>query len=100
MKPWPLTDRTGPDRAAADEYVGRTAEEALTKAAAALGSSAELRCWKTRRGGVGGFFATEVYVAGSTPPQGAERARARPRRRADRRDGESPTATGLCAAGA
>ena len=62
MKPWPSTDRSGPDRAAAGEYVGRTAQEALSKAAAALGPSAELRCWKTRRGGVGGFFATEVYV--------------------------------------
>src|SRR5580704_6104937 len=81
MKPWPSTDRSGPDRAAASEYVGRTAEEALSKAAAALGPSAELRCWKTRRGGVGGFFATEVYVAGSTPPPGAERERNRPPRR-------------------
>jgi hypothetical protein len=80
MKPWPSTDRSGPDRATG-EYVGRTAQEALSKAAAALGPSAELRCWKTRRGGVGGFFATEVYVAGSTPPQGAERERNRPRRK-------------------
>ena len=77
MKPWPSIDRSGPDRAATGEYVGRTAEEALSRAAAALGPSAELRCWKTRRGGVGGFFATEVYVAGSTPPPGAERERRR-----------------------
>ncbi len=94
MKPWPSTDRSGPDRTA-DEYVGRTAEEALSKAAAALGPSAELRCWKTRRGGVGGFFATEVYVAGSTPPPGAERERRRtPRTPTDGTARARPAQTG------
>jgi hypothetical protein len=81
MKPWPSTSRTAPDRAAAREYLGRTPEEALAKATAALGPAADLRCWKTRRGGVGGFFATEVYVASSTPPRGAESSPGRPRRR-------------------
>lgn len=81
MKPWPSTDRSGPDRAAGREYLGRTPEEALARASAALGSSAELRCWKTRRGGVGGFFATEVYVASSTPPRGAESPHGRARRK-------------------
>jgi hypothetical protein len=81
MKPWPSTDRAGHSGRSDGEYLGRTAEEALAKAAAALGPSAELRCWKTRRGGVGGFFATEVYVAGSKPPPGAEGGRNRPRRK-------------------
>ncbi len=74
-----------PDHAAAlaegpGEYLGRTAEEAIARAREALGQTAELRCWKTRRGGVAGFFATEVFVAGVTPPAGAERTPRKARR--------------------
>ena len=59
------------------QFEGRTAEEAVARARAALGDSGALRCWKTRRGGVGGFFAREVFVAGLTPPPGSESARGR-----------------------
>lgn len=62
------------------EFEGRTAEEALMLARAALGPTAELRCWKTRRGGVAGFFATEVYVAGLTPPDGVQELKGKARR--------------------
>jgi hypothetical protein len=71
--PTPAVDGSG-------EYLGRTPEEAMARARAALGTSAELRCWKTRRGGVAGFFTTEVFVAGVTPPAGADRARSGARR--------------------
>ncbi len=59
------------------QFEGRTAEEAVARARAALGDSGALRCWKTRRGGVGGFFAKEVFVAGLTPPPGSETTRGR-----------------------
>ena len=59
------------------QFEGRTAEEAVARARAALGDSGALRCWKTRRGGVGGFFAREVFVAGLTPPPGSETTRGR-----------------------
>ena len=61
----------------AAQFEGRTAEEAVARARAALGDSGALRCWKTRRGGVGGFFAKEVFVAGLTPPPGSETTRSR-----------------------
>jgi hypothetical protein len=54
------------------QFEGRTAEEAVARARKALGDSDALRCWKTRKGGVGGFFAREVYVASLTPPPGSE----------------------------
>jgi hypothetical protein len=57
------------------QFEGRTAEEAVARARAALGDCGALRCWKTRRGGVGGFFAKEVFVAGLTPPPGSETTR-------------------------
>ena len=57
---------------ATTQFEGRTAEEAVARARAALGDSGALRCWKTRQGGVGGFFATEVFVASLTPPPGSE----------------------------
>jgi hypothetical protein len=57
------------------QFEGRTAEEAVARARAALGEASALRCWKTRRGGVGGFFAKEVFVAGLTPPPGSETTR-------------------------
>ena len=57
------------------QFEGRTAEEAVARARKALGDSDALRCWKTRRGGVGGFFAREVFVASLTPPPGSETAR-------------------------
>ncbi|HWD96932.1 MAG TPA: hypothetical protein VG246_10975 [Acidimicrobiales bacterium] len=50
------------------EFVGRSAEEAVDRARSALGVDAKVRCWKTRRGGVLGFFAREVYVAGIKQP--------------------------------
>jgi hypothetical protein len=53
------------------EFEGRTSEEAVRKARAALGDEAAVRCWKTRRGGVLGFFAREAFVAGTEPPVGA-----------------------------
>src|ERR1700684_189323 len=59
------------------QFEGRTAEEAVARARAALGDSGALRCWKTRRGGVGGFFAREVFVASLTPPPGSETTRRR-----------------------
>jgi len=80
MKLWPSSDQSEALVTDSGQFAGRTAEEALARAAAALGPSTDLRCWKTRRGGVAGFFATEVYVAGSTPPKGAERKPARSRR--------------------
>ena len=61
----------------AAQFEGRTAEEAVARARAALGDAGALRCWKTRRGGVGGFFAKEVFVAGLTPPPGSETTRSR-----------------------
>ena len=57
------------------QFEGRTAEEAVARARKALGDSDALRCWKTRKGGVGGFFAREVFVASLTPPPGSEAAR-------------------------
>src|SRR5271170_4180652 len=57
------------------QFEGRTAEEAVARARAALGDAGALRCWKMRRGGVGGFFAKEVFVAGLTPPPGSESTR-------------------------
>jgi hypothetical protein len=59
------------------QFEGRTAEEAVARARATLGDSGALRCWKTRRGGVGGFFAKEVFVAGLTPPPGSKTTRGR-----------------------
>lgn len=59
------------------QFEGRTAEEAVARARAVLGDAGALRCWKTRRGGVGGFFAREVFVASLTPPPGSEATRGR-----------------------
>jgi len=53
------------------EFGGRTSEEAVRLARRELGHEAPVRCWKTRRGGVLGFFAKEAYVAGLAPPAGA-----------------------------
>jgi hypothetical protein len=55
----------------AGEFEGRTAAEAVRLARQVLGEEAAVRCWKTRRGGVAGFFAKEAFVAGVTPPEGA-----------------------------
>ena len=52
-------------------FEGRTWEEAVRLAQQQLGGDAPVRCWKARRGGLLGFFAKEVYVAGVEPPQGA-----------------------------
>jgi len=48
-------------------------------ARAEFGSEAPVRCWKTRSGGVLGFFAREAFVAGITPPPGAIKAVKTPR---------------------
>jgi hypothetical protein len=67
------------------QFEGRTAEEAVARARKALGDSDALRCWKTRKGGVGGFFAREVYVASLTPPPGSEATRGKGSRPSPRR---------------
>jgi hypothetical protein len=67
------------------QFEGRTAEEAVARARAALGNSGALRCWKTRKGGVGGFFAKEVFVASLTPPPGSERMSGRGSRASSRK---------------
>ncbi len=66
------------------QFEGRTAEEAVARARKALGDSDALRCWKTRKGGVGGFFAREVYVASLTPPPGSEATRGKGSRTSSR----------------
>jgi len=71
MALWSRPEPPEGEPAATGAFEGRTAEEALERARGALGPSAELRCWKTRRGGIGGFFATEVFVASVSPPAGA-----------------------------
>ena len=84
----------GVDVSGATQFEGRTAEEAVARARAALGESSALRCWKTRRGGVGGFFAREVFVASLTPPPGSERGArqgvADGARQGERRSGDAP----------
>src|ERR1700728_333302 len=74
------------------QFEGRTAEEAVARARKALGDSDALRCWKTRKGGVGGFFAREVYVASLTPPPGSEGTRGKGSRTPSRKatDGRAP----------
>ncbi|HEV3187618.1 MAG TPA: hypothetical protein VGZ04_06175 [Acidimicrobiales bacterium] len=56
------------------EFQGLTAEEAVQRARIVLGSDAPVRCWKTRRGGVLGFFSKEIFVAGVSEPAGALKA--------------------------
>jgi hypothetical protein len=84
MRPWSRSDPVDDDVSGSAQFEGRTAEEAVARARAALGDAGALRCWKTRRGGVGGFFAKEVFVAGLTAPPGSEgtrgQKRAAPRR--------------------
>jgi hypothetical protein len=63
----------------AQQCEGRTPEEAVRKAREEFGSEAPVRCWKTRCGGVLGFFAREAFVAGITPPAGALKAVKTPR---------------------
>jgi hypothetical protein len=48
-------------------------------ARAEFGRDAPVRCWKTRSGGVLGFFAREAFVAGISPPAGAVKAVKTPR---------------------
>lgn len=55
------------------EFQGLTAEEAVQRARIALGHDAPVRCWKTRRGGVLGFFSKEIFVAGVNEPAGAHK---------------------------
>lgn len=76
------------------EFEGSTSEEAVRLARRALGDDAPVRCWRTRHGGVFGFFAKETYVAALEPPTGAietvkaSRQRSVPRKSAGR---ESPS---------
>jgi hypothetical protein len=56
------------------QFEGRTPEEAVRLAREEFGRGAAVRCWKTRSGGVLGFFAREAFVAGITPPAGAIKA--------------------------
>jgi hypothetical protein len=63
----------------AGQFEGRTPEEAVKLARAEFGRDAPVRCWKTRSGGVLGFFAREAYVAGISPPAGAIKAVKTPR---------------------
>ncbi|MHB1087732.1 MAG: hypothetical protein ACYC19_03080 [Acidimicrobiales bacterium] len=56
------------------QFEGRTSEDAVRLARAALGTAAPVRCWKARRGGLFGFFAKEVFVAGVDAPPGSARA--------------------------
>jgi hypothetical protein len=86
---------TGLEVNGATQFEGRTAEEAVARARAALGESSALRCWKTRRGGVGGFFAREVFVASLTPPPGSEAVRGRVSRTEPGTAGGGPDAPGL-----
>jgi hypothetical protein len=77
MKPLSRNEPLDADVSGTTQFEGRTAEEAVARARAALGDDGALRCWKTRRGGVGGFFAKEVFVAGLTPPPGSETTRSK-----------------------
>jgi hypothetical protein len=61
------------------QFEGRTPAEAVQLARAEFGSDAPVRCWKTRTGGVLGFFAREAFVAGISPPVGAVKAVKTPR---------------------
>ena len=77
MNLWMRNEPLDTDVSGAAQFEGRTAEEAVARARAVLGDAGALRCWKTRRGGVGGFFAKEVFVAGLTPPPGSETTRSK-----------------------
>jgi hypothetical protein len=68
-----------PDSVAGQQFEGRTPEEAVKMARAEFGRDAPVRCWKTRSGGVLGFFAREAFVAGISPPAGAIKAVKTPR---------------------
>jgi len=65
-----------PSKTMNEWYEGSTAEEAVDRARQSLGNDAPVRCWKVRRGGLFGFFATEVYVAGIEAPKEVGRAHA------------------------
>ena len=80
------------------EFVGRSAEEAVERARSVLGAEAKVRCWKTRRGGVMGFFAREVFVAGVKEPQGTSKAALRSEDPALLVDSTGPTFDELIAA--
>ncbi len=74
----------------AGQFEGRTPEEAVRMARAEFGSDAPVRCWKTRTGGVLGFFAREAFVAGITPPAGAIKAVKTPRAARELTETEAP----------
>ena len=100
MKPWLRNEPLDADVSGTAQFEGRTAEEAVARARAALGDAGGLRCWKTRRGGVGGFFAKEVFVAGLTPPPGSETTRSRASRAepGEARGGSDPDPVPACSA--
>ena len=60
------------------QFVGATPEEAVRRAREGLGDDAPVRCFKTRAGGVMGFFAREGYVASLEAPAGARTRAATP----------------------
>ncbi|MHB1210325.1 MAG: hypothetical protein ACYC1I_11575 [Acidimicrobiales bacterium] len=54
-------------------FEGRSPDEAVRLARAQFGNDAPVRCWKARRGGLLGFFAKEIFVAGIEAPEGIAR---------------------------
>jgi hypothetical protein len=92
MKRWWRNEAKGGEVSGRTQFEGRTAEEAVARARKALGDSDALRCWKTRKGGVGGFFAREVYVASLTPPPGSEGARGKGSRTPSRKPSDGRAA--------
>jgi hypothetical protein len=59
-------------------------------ARAEFGRDAPVRCWKTRTGGVLGFFAREAFVAGISPPAGAVKALKTPRPAKEVKEAKEP----------
>jgi len=59
-------------------------------ARAEFGRDAPVRCWKTRTGGVLGFFAREAFVAGISPPAGAVKAVKTPRPAKEVKEAKEP----------
>jgi hypothetical protein len=67
MVKWPQ-----PSERTTTRIEGRTSDEAVRLARMEFGVDAPVRCWKARRGGLFGFFAKEVFVAGIEAPDGLD----------------------------